>query len=50
MCDEYECEKCQRCDSDETTNGTCPYDEDVNGTITECNCCDSCREECAQEI
>lgn len=30
---------------------TCPYDEDVNNdSVTMCNCCKECRDECAMDI
>jgi len=30
--------------------GCCPFDQDVHGKETECNCCDECAEQCRQDI
>lgn len=30
--------------------GTCPYDEDVHNTRTECSCCKKCRRNCLLDI
>lgn len=30
---------------------TCPYREDINGDVTtKCECCETCRSECAMDI
>lgn len=34
----------------EGMENVCPYDEDVNGTETECNCCSVCYHNCTMEI
>lgn len=43
---------CQRCQKEMGVDDhTCPFAEDVNGdSETLCNCCDSCRGECADCI
>jgi hypothetical protein len=41
---------CPRCGNDEGVRDICPYDEDINDTITYCNCCHVCRGECAADI
>lgn len=30
--------------------GTCPYSEEINNCTEECNCCDHCRQDCADDI
>lgn len=47
--DPTKCEKCQAC----TARGIhpCPYRMDVgNGDTTPCNCCESCAQQCADDI
>lgn len=43
------CEKCKT--SPGQTPHTCPYAEDIGGdSITLCNCCKDCTEECCMDI
>ena len=38
------------CDEHEHDYHPCPFAVEVDGDETECNCCPSCTEECAQNI
>jgi len=42
------CRRC-KCVVDGST-AVFPFDQDINDCITQCNCCDSCRNECSQDI
>ena len=53
MSDEHEYTgiECPRCNEKTGVVDTCPYDEDVyNNPESECECCPSCRYECAMDI
>jgi len=41
---------CPRCKRRPKEPGTCPYDKEINDTVTECDCCSECRQECAWDI
>jgi radical SAM protein with 4Fe4S-binding SPASM domain len=47
-------EKCSRCKINPPEHGPCPYDEELtegpHEDLEDCNCCSSCRGECACEI
>lgn len=30
--------------------GQCPYSQEINNEVTECDCCDKCRQDCADDI
>ena len=38
------------CDASIGVYDVCPFDVEVEGKETECDCCDYCREQCAQVI
>lgn len=43
--------KCIRCGGEpDQIPGPCPYADEINNDQTPCNCCDSCRYECAMDI
>jgi hypothetical protein len=42
-------DKCNRCGK-EAVYGTCPFAEEINNEIRECNCCEDCRYECRMDI
>ena len=41
---------CPKCGKNPSKLDACPYDEDVNDTKRECDCCDECRHECLMDI
>jgi len=41
---------CHRCHKEKREDGPCPFSEEICGTIQVCGCCNSCQEECAQDI
>lgn len=41
--------KC-KCGSTPNEDHTCPFKLEINGNDDLCNCCDSCRHECAMDI
>ncbi len=42
---------CQKCNINKPVKGTiCPYSEEINNTIIECDCCTECRRECVMDI
>lgn len=46
-------EKCKSfdCDNDAEELHSCPYAEDVHGdSESQCNCCESCRNKCSDNI
>lgn len=45
----FVCESCKG--PTDPVKYTCPYQEDVNGNYeTLCNCCDSCQQNCIDDI
>lgn len=40
--------KCGKAGSEEPKK--CPYQDDVNDEAEYCNCCDNCRQDCADDI
>lgn len=30
--------------------GPCPFQSEINGDDSECNCCESCRQQCSDDI
>ncbi len=43
---ESDCNNCGDCNGYDT----CPWREEVEGDTSECNCCDTCRQICAENI
>lgn len=43
------CSCCKR-NHKSTYSHTCPYDEDMHGIKTICNCCSDCEHDCAMSI
>lgn len=46
----FEPDECDKCGCESSTSAACPYQSDVNGVEEECNCCEECRYQCAQDI
>ena len=42
---------CESCNSNPASEPhPCPFSEEINGDETKCTCCDSCTDQCAQDI
>ena len=49
------CEMCQEYNEEDTCTGKqkphiCPYNEEINGDLTRCDCCAKCETDCCVSI
>jgi len=47
---DYDLDMCGRCSKQAAYPAPCPYAKDVHGEEHICNCCDTCRSDCAMDI
>lgn len=39
-----------KCGNKQEEDHHCPYNQEVNGDLSPCNCCSVCTEQCCQDI